>query len=204
MLHELRVLQTVRLKGRPAPEDLAPSVGGTPDEVAVVVEAGIAAGHLAEAGTRIKLTPAGKERLTTLLAAERAAVDTAALTSAYDEFDAFNRDVKQLMTDWQLIDGTRPNDHTDPDYDAGIVKRLGEIDESFAPLLARIVAIAPRLETYPGRFSAALARVRAGDHSWFARPLVDSHHTVWFELHEELIGLAGLSRVAEAAAGRAE
>jgi pyruvate,orthophosphate dikinase len=33
--------------------------------------------------------------------------------------------------------------------------------------------------------------------------MIDSYHTVWFELHEDLIGLAGLSRADEAAAGRA-
>jgi pyruvate,orthophosphate dikinase len=27
-----------------------------------------------------------------------------------------------------------------------------------------------------------------------AHPLVDSYHSVWFELHEELLHLAGLSR----------
>ncbi|HEX9833231.1 MAG TPA: hypothetical protein VGA66_09140, partial [Mycobacterium sp.] len=78
------------------------------------------------------------------------------------------------------------------------------VDENFQPLLARIVEAAPRLGHYPQRFSHALACVQAGDHSWFARPLADSYHTVWFELHEDLIGLAGLSRVEEAAAGRAE
>jgi hypothetical protein len=36
------------------------------------------------------------------------------------------------------------------------------------------------------------------------KPLIDSYHTVWFELHEELISLAGLSREAEAASGRAQ
>jgi hypothetical protein len=33
--------------------------------------------------------------------------------------------------------------------------------------------------------------------SWLTRPMVDSYHTVWFELHEELIGMAGRTRSAE-------
>ena len=36
-------------------------------------------------------------------------------------------------------------------------------------------------------------------HDYLASPLVDSYHTVWFELHEELIELAGSTREAEAA-----
>ncbi|HEV3054876.1 MAG TPA: hypothetical protein VGX45_09500, partial [Solirubrobacteraceae bacterium] len=57
---------------------------------------------------------------------------------------------------------------------------------------------------YAGRFADALQKVQAGDTSWLLKPLIDSYHTVWFEFHEELIGLAGLSREAEAASGRAE
>jgi hypothetical protein len=39
---------------------------------------------------------------------------------------------------------------------------------------------------------------------WVSCPLVDSYHTVWFELHEELILAAGLTREAEAKAGDAQ
>lgn len=62
----------------------------------------------------------------------------------------------------------------------------------------------PRLGTYTTRLCAALAKIHAGDVSWFTRPIVDSYHTVWFELHEELIGAAGLTRGDEASAGHAE
>jgi hypothetical protein len=37
--------------------------------------------------------------------------------------------------------------------------------------------------------------------SWLTRPMVDSYHTVWFELHEEMIGLAGRTRATEAESG---
>jgi pyruvate,orthophosphate dikinase len=36
-----------------------------------------------------------------------------------------------------------------------------------------------------------------------ASPQVDSYHSVWFELHEDLIRLAGRNRADETAAGRA-
>ena len=62
----------------------------------------------------------------------------------------------------------------------------------------------PRLAPYPDRFSAAIEKVKDGDHSWIAKPIADSYHTVWFEFHEELIAALGLSREAEAASGRAE
>ena len=37
-------------------------------------------------------------------------------------------------------------------------------------------------------------RFRAGDPSWVDRTGADSCHTVWFELHEDLIATLGLRR----------
>ena len=45
--------------------------------------------------------------------------------------------------------------------------------------------------------------LRDGDGRYVASPRVDSYHGVWFELHEDLIQLAGRTREEEAAAGRA-
>ncbi|MBJ8344410.1 hypothetical protein [Antrihabitans sp. YC2-6] len=204
MTHELRILQAARLKGRPTESALAAAAGIAEADVTGVVESLIEAGSLDRAGARLKLTADGRAQLEGLLAAERVAVDREKLTQRYHEFDAINSAFKQLVTDWQLIDGTRPNDHSDAAYDAGIMTRLGEVHRQFAPLLEQFVALAPRLAPYPDRFANALSNVAAGEYKWFASPLIDSYHTVWFELHEDLIGLAGLSRLEEAAAGRAE
>jgi hypothetical protein len=69
---------------------------------------------------------------------------------------------------------------------------------------AELVRLAPGLAPYPARFARALTEIQAGDHVWFLRPIIDSYHTVWFELHEELIWLSGHTRHAEAVAGRAD
>ncbi|MEV0110954.1 hypothetical protein AB0H42_32150 [Nocardia sp. NPDC050799] len=204
MPYVLRVLQAARFKGRPTESDLAAAAGLTDTALSSVLEPLLAAGELQRAGTRVKITAAGRARLGELLVAERATVDQVLLRQRYLGFGVVNDDLKQLVTDWQLINGTRPNDHTDADYDARIVARLGELHERFAPLLAEFVELAPRLAQYRDRLAGALAKIRSGDSAWLARPLVDSYHTVWFELHEELIGLGGMSRVREEAAGRAE
>ncbi|NKY31464.1 hypothetical protein HGA13_00035 [Nocardia speluncae] len=204
MPYTLRVLQAARFKGRPTEPDLAAAAGLTDAALASVLEPLLVAEELQRVGGRVKITVTGRARLDELLAAERDTVDRALLRQRYLGFGAVNEDFKRLVTDWQLIDGTRPNDHSDAEYDARIVARLGELHERFAPLLAEFVELAPRLAQYPDRFAGALAKIRAGDPAWLARPLVDSYHTVWFELHEELIGLGGGSRVREEAAGRAE
>jgi hypothetical protein len=204
MSHEIRILQAARLKGRPTESVLAAAAGLPADAVGAVVGSLIAAGLLDRAGARLKLTAVGRSRLTELLARERSGIDQELLREYYHDFDELNATFKRLVTDWQLVDTIRPNDHADAAYDAAVIQRLGEVDDRLAPLLERLVQIAPRLQPYSNRFATALSKINIGDHSWFARPLIDSYHTVWFELHEELIGLAGLSRAVEAAAGRAE
>jgi pyruvate,orthophosphate dikinase len=201
---EVRVLQALRLKGRALPEDVAAAAGIGPVELSLIIDKLTTEGKAEEARGRLKLTKPGREVLEGLLAQEREGVDQDALKSVYHDFDQHNSTFKQLITDWQLKAGNTPNDHTDGAYDQRIVDRIGELDAGFTPLLDRIVAVAPRLEPYPARFAGALAKLRAGDHTWIARPMIDSYHTVWFELHEDLIGLAGRNRADEAAAGRAE
>lgn len=203
MSQELPILRVTRFKGRPSESDLIAAVGLAEADGAAAVAALVAAGELDRVGARVELTAAGRSRLDALLAAERATVDQELVRQCYLGFDSINTDFKQLVTDWQLIDGA-PNDHTDAEYDARITARLAELHERFVPLLEEFIRLAPRLAMYTKRFASALAKVRSGDPTWFARPLIDSYHTVWFELHEELIGLAGLSRAQEAAAGRAE
>lgn len=204
MTHDrLRLFQAVRLKGRALPADLAAASVLEPGEASRLLADLAASGYVEEARERFKLTPTGRAALEAELAAERATVDGAALAEGYHAFDEHNDALKALMTRWQLKDGATPNDHTDAAYDAAVIADLVALDAGFQTLLSRFVELAPRLGHYPPRFAAALARIAAGDHSWFARPLADSYHTVWFELHEDLIGLAGLTRTEEAAAGRA-
>ena len=61
----------------------------------------------------------------------------------------------------------------------------------------------PRMQSYARRLSAAAEAAASGDGRFIASPRVDSYHGVWFELHEDLIRLAGRTREDEVAAGRA-
>jgi len=198
-MDELTLLQAVRLKGRVRPAALAATLGA--DEVCAVltVKQLTEAGLLTD-GKTIRLSSDGRVRLTELLADERSNVDRAAIVRSYDEFRRVNRDFKVLVSDWQLKNGT-PNDHADADHDAGVLSRLSGVHGAVLPILAAVTEQLPRLDAYAAKLSAALDRIHAGDTTWFTRPLVDSYHTVWFELHEELIGAAGLTRDDEAASG---
>lgn len=201
MAHEFAILQAARLKGRLSPALAADSCGIDADtalsEFGTLRDAGYVKGE-----PSVRLTPEGRERLAALVADERTGVDQAELAALYKEFDHHNTDLKQVISDWQLKAGA-PNDHTDSAYDQSVIERLVSLHAGFAPLVSRIAAVAPRLAAYSRRFENALQQINAGDISFVARPIADSYHTVWFEFHEELIGLLGLTREEEAAAGRA-
>lgn len=181
---ELALLQTVRLKGRIGRAELT----GPVDEC-------VAAGLLVDA-PMVRLTDAGRVRLVELLTDERSAVDHDSADRVYERFLVVNGDVKPLISQWQLT-----RDAAGPDEVTAVLDRLDELHREVVPVIAAASELVPRLSAYADRLDAALSRARGGDMSWLTRPMVDSYHTVWFELHEELIGLAGRTRATEAESG---
>lgn len=204
MLDDIQMLQAIRLKGRARLRDLIDPLGLDIHNVERSLRPLAQGGLIEEVTGRIRLTADGRARLTSLLAAERAAIDRRTLAEAYQEFEVYNATFKQLVSDWQVIDGERPNDHSDADYDHRIIQRLRRLHEPFVGLAGRLGAVAPLLSHYPRRFTVAFDKLVGGDRTWLCAPMVDSYHTVWFELHQNLLELAGLSRAEEAVAGRAE
>jgi hypothetical protein len=186
---ELVVLQAVRLKGRFSRDDLAATLGG---DLVDVVDRLVGAGLLTD-GSTLRLSAEGRRRLEELLSDERLDADTAAVVAAYDEFRSVNCEFKALVTDWQLKAG-QPNTHEDADYDAAVLARLDDVHQRVTPIVVAAAAELPRLSRYMTKLQTALDNIHAGETLWLARPLIDSYHTVWFELHEELIQAAGLTR----------
>lgn len=205
---ELAVLQAVRLKGRVQAADLhrtLAALGLDPGDIAGVVERLTGSGLLVD-GAALRITPSGRERLRALLAEERAGVDAGVVSAAYDDFRSVNADFKSLVTDWQLQGGPggAPNAHDDAAYDAAVLARLDEVHARAVPVIEAAAAQLPRLGAYAAKLTAALGKIKAGDTAWLTRPLIDSYHTVWFELHEELIGAMGLTREEAAKFGDAQ
>ncbi|WP_433205398.1 pyruvate, phosphate dikinase [Nocardia sp. CA-107356] len=201
---ELAILRLIGIKGRVQPIAITESLDIAEDEASSRTADFVTRGLCASTPVGIRLTPQGREQLTQLLQHERTDIDRNVIAAAYDEFCGFNAELKEVITAWQMKDASTVNDHSDNAYDAAILARLTTLHDRVAPLVERISAITPRLAPYTDRLTRAVERMNGGDHSWVARPIMDSYHTVWFELHEDLIGLCGLSRADEAAAGRAQ
>ena len=150
------------------------------------------------------LTMAGRMENERQLARELAATDSAPdVRKAYTAFLPHNDRLLRACTDWQLrprgADPLAANDHTDKEWDQRVLSELAPLSEVLQSLCGQLGARFARFRGYDDRFFAALNRAQHGEHSWVTRPKVDSCHTVWMELHEDLVATLGIQRGAEPA-----
>ncbi|HKE76716.1 MAG TPA: hypothetical protein VKB57_24065 [Acidimicrobiales bacterium] len=194
------LLQVLSVKGRATPEALGTAVDAdASDTLARLVAAGLAE----ETRLGYRVTELGAGRVDELYARERERAGPV-VEDVYAAFAPINDDIKQIVTDWQMrtVGGQLViNDHRDRGHDEGVVARLRRADATASAALGPLTAALPRFEVYPRRLRRAVTLIDDGDHSMIAAPVKDSYHTVWFELHEELIILAGRNRADEEAAG---
>ena len=89
------------------------------------------------------------------------------------------------------------NDHSDPEYDKGVIARLRDVDTAVQPVCQDLADVLDRFAGYGPRLANAIDRVEAGDTDYATKPMIDSYHTVWFELHEDLLATLGIERAKE-------
>lgn len=179
------LLHEVRLRG---------VVDGRGEIVEVrVVEAGLAA----RAPKGLRLTPTGRELHTTWARVEAGGDTEAAVERAYQRFLALNRELIRVCNDWQVRPGGSPNDHADPAYDWSVIDRLVAIDDRVGPILRTAAARVTRFTRYRARLRYARERVNEGEHDWLTSPRIDSYHTLWMQLHEDLLLALGRDRASE-------
>lgn len=195
------LLQVMSLKGQATQEALAAAVEVDPtDAIAAFMEAGL----VESTKLGYQVTKLGKSRVDDLYAREREKAGPV-IEDVYESFVAIDGDVKQIVADWQMrrVGGALTvNDHSDHRHDDRVIARLRRTDAKVSTAIAPLSTTLSRFDAYPRRLRRALALVDDGDHTMLAAPLKDSYHTVWFELHEELIILSGRNRT-EGESGRA-
>jgi hypothetical protein len=201
----LLVLHGLRIKGVAAPAIVAEATGLAEAEVAERLAALAREGLVVERTGALagwSLTAAGRDEHDRLVGDE---VDAAgarpALRHAYEEFRALNGAALDACSRWQVrdIEG-RPvvNDHGDPGYDADVVADLADVERQAHPVCDELAGTLDRYAGYGDRLHHAVERVEAGEGDWFTRPVMPSFHTVWFELHEDLITTLGINHSDEA------
>ena len=120
------------------------------------------------------------------------------VATAYANFDQLNERFLDVIKNWQIRpargDSMARNDHSDRRWDEGVLDALGTLDRSLRPVCVDLLDVLDRFDGYADRFSTALHRVDRGDHSWVTGVGIDSCHTVWFELHEDLLATLNIER----------
>jgi DNA-binding PadR family transcriptional regulator len=201
------VLHGLRLKGVAAASAVVEAAGlheaDAKPELDRLVEEGLATyrqGRL----SGYALTAAGRQEHARRLADELEATGRRDdVRAAYQRFLAINQDLLGICTAWQLreVDGASVvNDHGDPAHDAAVIERLEDLHARVTPVCQALAAALERFVPYGERLAHALERVRAGDRDWFTKPMLPSYHTVWFELHEDLLATLGIERSSEVVA----
>ena len=178
LLHDLRLRGFRPAKGSQAEEEL------------------IAAGLVTTRGANIALTPVGREAHAAWARLAPGSEEEALAKNAYERFLALNVEFLRICTDWQLKPGNEPNDHSDAAYDYKILERLDRLDERIGQVLEGLGKTVPRFGGYRPRLTDALDRI-SEDRAWLASPRCDSYHTVWMQLHEDLLTAVGVNRADE-------
>ena len=200
-----RLLRVLAIKGVAQSQALAEALQSTPEALQPILDGLAADGSVSTVAGAYRLTDAGATRAAGVLDAERVAWGTQRANAALDGFLDLDGRMKSIVTAWQLRDADAQviNDHSDPEYDRQVLGRLGALHADATAWLRPLESQATLLADYRARLDRAAEQAIAGDGRFVASPRVDSYHGAWFELHEELIQLAGRTRADEVAAGRA-
>ncbi len=204
---ENEILQLLAIKGSATRDTLASALDSDTECLAALIDLLVTTGTLTPARPAgVRLGDTGRARVNALLETDRQQLGPSLARAALESFQPLDARMKEAVTDWQLrLDGPErvPNDHMDARWDASVMDRLtsscSDAQRWLTPLAARL----PRLHRYAARLATALACFHDGDGRFVASPRVESIHGIWFELHEDLIRLAGSTRAEELAAGRA-
>ena len=202
-----RALHVLRVRGVTPTDEIAAVAGVDPIEVEQAMERFRDEGFVTLRTGSLpgwSLTRLGRDADAQTAATELDAAGLRDVVDAlYRRFLELNPLLLRLCTDWQLLpplDNKTPpelNRHDNAEYDAEVLGRLAKVDGAAQPICGGLADALARFGNYGPRLSAARVRVEAGEHDWMTKPMIDSYHSVWFELHEDLLATLGIERGSE-------
>ena len=197
----LVVLHTLRCAGASSAERVAAIVAHLVDDDAETCLLELAGRGLVthDGGTfgGWRVTDAGRAADTEQIAQELKQVGAAdEVQAAYEEFLPLNTRTLDLCGQWQVRAFGPPmvlNDHSDRVYDARVLAQLVAVNVDAQRICAQMSQHLHRFSHYGPRLASALERARDGELALVTDSL-DSYHSVWFQLHEDLLVTLGISR----------
>ncbi len=198
------MLRALLIKGAAPVDQLANAVSCATDMASSLADQLVACGLAEVSGGGCRLTGEGRLKALDAFASDQDQLGADRSVALLEAFRPLDLRMKDTVTAWQLrATGHESlfNDHSDAAYDAQVLDTLSELHADTAGWMASLTAAFGRFSRYQARLERALAAARDGDQRYVASPRVDSYHGVWFELHEDLIRLAGHRRSDELTAG---
>ena len=101
----------------------------------------------------------------------------------YARFETLNTRFIAQLSAWQ-------RDNADEN---ALYKAL-ETVEQLSTALAALCPLVPRYADYQRRFSVAIDAIEGGDTDLLCNPRRDSAHNIWFEFHEDILGVLARPR----------
>jgi pyruvate,orthophosphate dikinase len=199
------LVRLLAIKGMAPTDTIAEALMMTLEAVQPEINELIANSLAADIDGNIRLTDAGTTAAAELFATASSRYTDEAAVDLLGQFHELDVRMKSIVTAWQLrdVDGEQTlNDHSDGAYDAQVLADLAALRSDADRWLDGLDGLS-HLGPYRARLARALEHARAGDRRYVASPRVDSYHSAWFELHEDLIRSTGRNRADEVAAGRA-
>ena len=192
------LLHALAIKKHASPEEVAPLAGIALADAGATLERAAASGRAALAHGKYLLTPLARVALESSYSRLFEGIrENGQFISAYEEFERINVELKTLITDWQTISvgGERiANDHSSKAHDDAVIDRLGDLHERADRIFGRLATHHQRLKFYSTRLLSALEKAEDGAVEWVSDAKIESYHTLWFELHEDLLRMVGRQR----------
>jgi len=192
------IFHALAIKKHASPEEVAPLAGVGSATSKDVLEQAVTSGRAVFANGKYLLTPLARVALESNYSRDFSDIRASnVFLAAYEDFERINAQLKALITDWQTIsvgDERIANDHSSKAHDEEVIDRLGDLHERADGILERLAATHPRLDFYRTRLLSALEKAEDGEVEWVSDAKIESYHTLWFELHEDLLRMMGRQR----------
>lgn len=182
--NEFLVLNALYLKKMASAGDLAYISDLTTDQVRTMVAAFVESGLVLDLGEELLIQPDGMTEVQGYYRETYSGLsEREEMHQWFARFEPINVQFIKLVTDWQKTEG-------EPKVQDRVIATI----ERLVKLLGEMTQLVPRYAGYVRRFEQSVTKVDQGDPEFVCNPTLDSLHTIWFEFHEDFLGVLGKER----------
>jgi len=178
------VLNGAHLKKMATAAEIATAVGVSEQVAEAELAEAVGKGWALEIDGRFLVAPEGTARIHERYGELYGVVrEDPAVTAWYARFETLNDQFIKAVSDWQTSDN-----------DARALSKVVKVVERLVKALRDLAPTLPRYETYIRRFNDGIGLIDRGQLDYVCGPTIDSLHTIWFELHEDILSVIGRPR----------